>query len=256
MNIALRTVLIIAALLTCTAALADELRTFELKHRNAEDIIPLLRPLLGDGAALSGRGDVLLIRAPKPALKDAQLAIKRFDTPLRQLIITVRQGDSRATDRSGFNVTTRHGVRVYSDRRERESSALQHLRTLEGHWARITTGDAVPETYSSTTVMPGGAVVRRGTQYRQFDTGFEVRPRVTGERVQLTIRPFRAKPAGQGGRYETADLATTVEGALGEWIDIGGAGENRSGSESGLIYHGAGAENRSGHIHLKVELTH
>lgn len=249
-----RILLFLIALLAGTASVADELRTFELKYRSAEELMPLVRPLLGDGASLSGRGSILLIRASKAALKDAADIIERLDTLPKQLLITVQQGDSGALDRQGFEVTTRDGIRLYSDRQRNDARAVQHLRTLEGHWARIETGDAVPLPRRSATVTPGGVVVREGVEYRQFDSGFEVQPRIAGKRVILSVRPFREKPTGHGGRYETSEMVTTVEGALGEWIEIGGGQENRRGSESGLIYHGAGKEKTENRTRLKVEL--
>lgn len=250
----LRTLLALSLLLAGPALAGGELRTFDLRHRSAEEIIPLLRPLLPQEAAISGRDYLLLIRAPESALQDAAEILQRFDTPSRQLLITVQQGDRTRGDRQGFGVDTRHGAHVYGAERQGDSATAQHLRTLEGRWARIETGEAVPLPRRSTQVTPGRIVVQDGIEYRQFGTGFEVQPRVAGRRVILSVRPFRQQRAG-GGRYESEALVTEVEGGLGEWIEIGGAQESRRESETGIIYHRAERKTRDSRIRLKVELV-
>ena len=170
-----RTVLIAFALLAAGTAVADELKTFKLKHRLAEEILPLIRPLLDDGVAFTGRGNTLFIRADKATLREAARAIKELDTRAKQLLITVRQGTSSRGEREGFEVAPGRAD-VYSDRRGRTGSDSQRVRVVEGHWARIQTGEAVPVRSRSTMTHPGGFVSRERTEYRQFNTGFEVPP--------------------------------------------------------------------------------
>lgn len=245
---------ILSVLLTGAAVAGGELRTFDLKHRSAEEIIPLLRPMLPADAAVSGRGYLLIVRAPGHALNEAARLLETLDTRPKQLMITVRHGTESRADHRGLGVDTRRGIHAYGSEQERTGAGVQHLRTLEGRWARIEAGEAVPLHQRSTRATPGGVVVQESIQYGQFGTGFEVQPRISGNRVTLSVRPFRQDRAGRG-IYQTEALATTVEGKLGEWIELGGAQENRRKSETGLIYHRAERHERENRIRLKVELV-
>lgn len=246
--------LALALLPTGVAVAGGELRTFDLKHRTAEELIPLLRPMLPKGTALSGRNYLLIIRAPDAVLTEATELLKRLDSRPSQLMVTVQQGDHSNAARQGIGVDTRRGVHLYGAEREREGASVQRLRVLEGSWARIETGEAVPLPRRSTRVTPGGVEIREGLEYSQYGTGFEVRPRLAGDRVILSVRPFRQRRAGRDGRYETAELITTIEGALGEWIEIGGTQEKGRDSETGIIFHRAQRQASEHRTRLKVEV--
>ena len=61
-----------------------------LQHRTHDQILPALRPLVGDDAALSGMNNRIFIRADAATRTAVKQAIEAMDTPLRSLMIRKR----------------------------------------------------------------------------------------------------------------------------------------------------------------------
>jgi hypothetical protein len=75
---------------------AESLEAIPLQHRLADELIPILEPLLPSGATLTGTGDVLLLRADAATLQQVRAALATLDRPPRQLLITVGQSTGRS----------------------------------------------------------------------------------------------------------------------------------------------------------------
>jgi type II secretory pathway component HofQ len=82
----------LAAALGTATAMAQDLEIIELQHRRAEDVIPIVQPLLDPGGVLSGVDDKLLVRTTPANLAQIREAVAAIDRPQRQLLITVGQG--------------------------------------------------------------------------------------------------------------------------------------------------------------------
>ena len=253
----------LAAMLAAATAWADALETITLRHRSAEDLIPVLQPLLPAGAAIAGTGSVLLVRAEPSTLEQVRQAVATLDRAPRQLLITVGQDTAAQTQRAGIEGSGTVGsgdVRVGvnappsaqdgaeivlhgNDQRDRIRT-VSSVRTLEGYEAYLTLGESRPFTSSSVTVMPhAGVVAHERTDYRDVLTGFYATPRLSGDRVTLEISPQQSRVApGQRGTVATQSVTTTVSGRLGEWIEVGGASGNRNGSTAGLATWGTRTE--------------
>ena len=111
----------------------------------------------------------------------------------------------------------------------RASSLAGTVRILEGHSARIATG----ETAALTTRHRRGTV----TTLVPADSGLEAHARVLGDgRVLLELRPFEARFRGDG-RIETAEAATTLTVEPGKTVVIAGltrrAGSRQPGCPAG-----------------------
>jgi len=103
-------------------------------------------------------------------------------------------------------------------------------------------------------VGPGGAVVSESVVYRDLGTGFSAEPQLAGDNVTLTISPTHDTPGRYGpGSANVQRLTTTVSGRLGEWIDLGGSVEERSGEESGVLRHSTRGGSTGRRVQLKVE---
>ena len=87
------------ATLAGAPALADELEIIDLHFRRADDIIPIVRPLLESGGALTGADDKLFVRSSPANLAQIREAVDAIDRPQRQLLITVGQGSADAAGR-------------------------------------------------------------------------------------------------------------------------------------------------------------
>jgi type II secretory pathway component HofQ len=262
-----RVLLPVAVLVACGAPTwspAESLEAIPLHHRLAEEIIPLLQPLLPGDAAVTGTGNVLLVRADAATLQQVRAALAVLDRAPRQLTITVGQ----ATGSSDRNRSVRGSGTIASDdvhvgvnrppaaesgaeivvRGDTSRDDLRNVstvRALEGREAYVAIGQSQPFTSSSViTSSPHGTVHSHSTGYRDVLGGFYVTPRLQGERVTLEISPFQQQPANvaRNPSVATQTLTTTVSGRLGEWIELGGAAGASDGSTAGLVTWGARSE--------------
>ncbi|GMR08421.1 MAG: secretin N-terminal domain-containing protein [Gammaproteobacteria bacterium] len=259
------------------------LEVIYLKHRPAREIIPLIKPFVGPGGAVSGTGFKLIVRATPEYMRQVKNILTEIDAGLNNLIIQVRQGQQRndireATEVSGnirsgdaeisvpgsggggvtisggsSDSTGRIKLRRTHDRGN--SQANQKIRVLEGQPAFIQVGVSVPLAQSTTTTGPGGTVVQQSIQYKDVTSGFDVIARVNNDIVTLEISPRNETLSRRGGGAINIRRAqTVVSGKLGEWIDIGGSSTNRRSNTSGYTYSTQSRSKRNSSIFLKVEI--
>ena len=88
-----------------------------------------------------------------------------------------------------------------------------------------------------------GAVIGATTDYRELASGFDVLPRVNGDRVMLDISTRQEQATDANSGAATVQRATTtIAGRLGEWIDLGGV--TSSASEESVAVGTGGATTR------------
>ena len=73
--------------------IGGQLAIIELQHRTANDIIPILLPLLQPDDTISGNGYQLFVTAPPESLQRLRTIITELDRAAKQLAITVVQGE-------------------------------------------------------------------------------------------------------------------------------------------------------------------
>jgi len=254
------------------AAAADELEIITLKYRSAEQVIPVIRPLIAPGGSVSGMQNQLVLRTTKANLEDIRKVLASLDAQPRRLMIYVRQDAESASTQHGAELSGRVGsgavgpgerargqsrpgvtARIYDSRGATDDRITQQLQVLEGNPAYIHVGQSVPVPAQTVTRTPNGLVVTDSVTYRDLTTGFEVVPRVSGERVFLDISPRREIPAGSRGGADVQRAVTSVSGRLGEWLELGGSSRDESRSDSGLLRGGTGARTDTRRIWVKVE---
>jgi type II secretory pathway component GspD/PulD (secretin) len=246
------------AWLACAVALAQELTIIDLRHRRAEDVIPVVQPLVEPGGVVSGVDAKLLVRTSPANLAQIRAAVEAIDRPQRQLLITVGQGTvtDTSTGRARGSATIGNGdVQVGVNRPPSSQSGVQasvrggsqqaslrnlsSVRTLEGSETWIAVGQSVP--FTTTTVTPGwGGAVQRSTTFRDVSSGFFATARLNGDLVTLEISPRQQQfqPSRTGGTVQTQGANTVVNGRLGEWMQVGAVREASSGSETGVLVWG------------------
>lgn len=253
-------------------AAAAELEIITLKYRSAEQVIPVIRPLVAPGGTVSGMQNQLILRTTKANLEDIRKVLASLDALPRRLMIYVRQEAEAANAQGGAEVSgsvgsgevvtgnqrqgqERRGVtaRIYESRSATDDHITQQIQVLEGNTATIQIGQSIP--VPAQTVMPGvyGPLVTGSFAYRDFATGFEVVPRVSGEHVLLDISPRRQTPVGSLGGADVQRAVTTARGRLGEWFELGGSTRDESRSDSGLLIGAAGTRKDNHRIWVKVE---
>jgi len=277
-----------ALLLALPAAAQQEMEIIPLQHRPLEQVLPVLRPLLEPGGTLSGMGDKLIVRASRRNRDEIRQALAAIDTAARSLVIQVTQDRETAMHDSGAEAYGRVGSgnvriiqpssgaasgagngggsveirrngnvvggRIVESRSARSSGATQSVRVVEGGRAYINVGQSLPLPMRQVIVGPGGAIVTDSVVYRDIGQGFYAEPRLSGDRVTLEISPQFDTPGNAGyGSVNTQRLSTTVSGRLGEWIELGGSGQQAIGSERGNLSTGTAEVRDSRGIWLRVE---
>ncbi len=242
---------------------AAELEVVTLKYRSAEEVVPVIRPLLAPGGTVSGLQNQLILRTTRANLAEIRKVLERVDAMPRRLMIYVRQDAEGLSAEAGGVVTaeTRAAARasgeikarIYETRGATDDSVTQRVQVLEGRPATIQIGQSVPVPAYAVTRGIGGVTAVQGVEYRDYSTGFVVVPRIAGDRVTLEISPRRETPTDSLGGADTQRAATMVSGALGEWIEIGGSAANESRRESGLLLGAAGQRKDYRSIWVKVE---
>lgn len=227
-----------------------------LKHRSVEQVIPVLRPLVEPGGVVSGQGYQLILRASPRNLADLKNALAAIDTPQRRLVISVRFDNQAESARSGVEArgTLRSGdlsvssqrfpaersqaeVRIDSSRQASDERIDQRVQVLEGGRAFISTGQSRPLTQRQIIRTPsGGTLIQDSTVMQDMQTGFEVVPRVSGNTVFLDMAPQREVPGALGpGSVQSQRVASSISARLGEWVELGGAGESTTRRDSGVL---------------------
>src|SRR6185295_14624985 len=215
------------------------LEVISLRHRTAEQVIPVLRPLLEPGGALSGQYNQLIVRTSPANLAQIRAVLDAIDQPARRLVISVRFENAQQSARSGVQTDARisnrgssANVRIEDSRASRDAQVDQRIQVLEGGQAHISTGES--------------------RIYGQAGTGISVVPRVSGNSVTLEIAALQEAFTG-GGAIQGERAASTVRGGLGEWIELGGASSISSRADGGILSARERSSAGSRGIWVKVE---
>lgn len=261
------------------------LEVIDLKYRSAEQIVPMLRPLLAPGGTISALQNRVIVRTTPQNLAELRKVLDAVDTMPKRLVITVRQeaaGTGLASEtevsgsigtegarvtmpgsrsKQGATAEVRKGdnvarARVLSSQSAATDRGVQTMQVLEGNEALIRIGQSVPIRSRSVIQTPQGAQITESVEYRDADTGFRVRPRVNGDRVTLEIgsrRDTLADPNSQTFNVQRVD--TVISGRLGEWMEIGGVDQSRVRTDGGTISRRSGSFSDDRKVFLKVELV-
>ena len=139
---------IVLALIACVA-FAQSLEVIELKHRTAQEIIPVLQPLLAPGGSLTGQDYTLFVRTTSTNLAELKRVVAQLDRAPRQLLVSVRtsaqQDLQRESVQASGEISTR-GARARvsgSDTNTtRQGEGVSSVIVLEGNAALINHGSS------------------------------------------------------------------------------------------------------------------
>jgi hypothetical protein len=255
-----------------TAALADDTRIelIELQGRSAEELIPLLQPVVAPDGALSGSGYRLIVRATPAQLADIHRLLAELDQPPQRLLLTVQMGELSQADRreqqlqlrqqgtagsisvgggtkgnDGLLIERRDGqdsaaVRLHSTHSLRDAANRQQVQAVAGQPAFIATGSErpYPSQVESWRGPRGGRSGAVSMEYKQAVSGFYAVARLRGDQVVVQISPQReAFDERDQGTVNSQRIITTVSGPLDSWLALGGSGTS--------VYQQHGATGRS-----------
>ncbi len=237
-------------------AVADyPIEIIELKARPLEEVLPVVRTLIGAGETATGMGSSLVLKASPAHVREIRKLLLEIDRPPKRLLITVNKQGDMARSSSGYTASadikagdgqisinspghavdeTRTRVRIHGSSDQRKRAIGQKVQGLEGRPAFIASGSRIPVPGVERYYENGYLHERRVTQLHDASSGFYVVPRLSGEHVTLEIHQRDDRPGMRRGVIKTQSTGTFVRGRLGEWISLGGIDTSSNNNQGGL----------------------
>ena len=264
----LLSLLFITLFSTISSAEETILEVISLSNRPASEIQPLLSPLLEITDQVIADGSNLIVRTTPERLAEIKTLISKLDVRQSNLIITVIQ--SRQTTADELNAAARVQLNIPVDDLSKSSGRIsghvyptqdqhanentQTIRTMEGNTAYIKAGSTYPtqnvQIYNYSGY--GYPSVSTSTEFIEATTGFAVTPRLAGQQVILDVSPWSDK-MNRRGQIQTQDAQSTIRINLGEWVELGGIGENSNSSSTGNFSTIRQTSKNQLHILVKVD---
>lgn len=282
----MKNILVTLVLLLFAAPVWAELEVIVLKHRSAEEVLPVIRPLLDKDAVASGMNNQLILRTSPHNLAQIRKLLESIDTAPRRLKITVMQNvDSETVARltelsgsvglsrearvtvpgsantGGLTVDAGQGqdrlkAHVISTRSLEDDRKTQQLQVLEGNRALVRSGQSVPVPQRQVIQNPWGTQVIDSTQYQEVSSGFYVLPRINGDNVTLEISAQNDSLAPDQTNYPTTRIqqtSSTVSGRLGEWLLVGETGQQGNLDDGTISTRSVSQTHQQRNVLIKVE---
>lgn len=280
---------ILGILLTLSSAgalFAQELEVIELKHRSADEVLPIIRPLLEPDEVANGMGYQLILRTSPATLAQIKQVLASLDQAPRRLRISVMQDVDQATlahmrevsgsvrlgnsvrldvpggaNQNGLSAQLQRGgdtlnARIDDRDSQNKDHKTQQVQVLEGGRAYIRVGQAVPVPQRQLIQHPWGTEVVEQTQYQDVSSGFYVSPRIRGDHVTLEISTQNDSVGNMQGNYPRQNVqrsSTTLSGRLGEWMEMGGVSQHQESRNDSLNSRNSSQTDESRNVYIKVE---
>jgi hypothetical protein len=170
----------------------------------------------------------------------SQPAAQPSDGSPRRLVILVRFDDAGEAARRDIGVSGRISnrgsdleLRAQDAGSSREERVDQRVQVIEGGRATLFIAQSRPVMQRQNIQTPAGTVGQQTIVVQEAVSGFQVAPRLSGDRVFLEIAPQSERLDSRGG-VEGQRLATSVVGRLGEWFEISSVVAREAQDERGL----------------------
>jgi type II secretory pathway component HofQ len=227
---------------TCLA----ETAVISVNFRDASGVLPMVETLLSPQgrATVDVRTNTIVVSDDSASVKKIRDFLAHIDKPVEQVTIRFRfqqAGVSKNRDISAsgkvsgdnWSVSVGRGskkegvhVRAQDRRGSVAQSSESFVRVLSGDAAYIRVGTEIPYTERWGYLCRRYARSVKKTDFQHMETGMEVRPVVTKERVHIEIIPrVSYKEPGEKGVIHLSEASTRVSVSKGQWVTIGGHGQ-------------------------------
>jgi hypothetical protein len=230
-----------------------------LRHSTVEQVLPALQPLLEPGATLTGQRGQLILRASPANVADIRLALETLDRPARRLQISVRFEDAMVASTQSVQTNARIGsdgsrieVRARDAYGRNDERVDQRVQVVEGGRAFIATGQSRPIAQRQRIQTPGGVISQDTFVMQEASSGFEVVPRLAGDRVFLDLASQRERLAGSGA-VQGQHLSSSTAARLGEWFELGGLSAGGIQNDGGIASASRSESTQMRRVWVKVE---
>jgi type II secretory pathway component GspD/PulD (secretin) len=269
-------VLVVLLGLACGRAVYADypIEVIELQYRTLEEVIPVIRPLLGANDSVTGMGNNLVLKAPAERIRQVRQLLVQLDRPPQRLLITVGNEGEVARSSRGYNAgadikagdgqvsinspgrpvdSTRARIRLHDNTSRNSGSTNYQVQALEGRPAYISSGVQVPVSGVERYYHDGIPYERRTMQMQQVSSGFYVVPRLQGDSVTLEILQHDDRLTRRRDVVSTQSAGTVVRGRLGEWLQLGGIDTTTDSNQGGLGRSVSSRDSELRRISVKVD---
>ncbi len=240
----------IVLLLFANQVFAQEMLTkvIDLNYVSANQVITLIKPLLQTGEAVSGSGQMLVVKVSPDTLTQVRLVLHKLDQPPTTFQVEIYQGtpDWLNMQQSGGETVT------YSTSGEYTQRQSQSVKVLDGAAAFVSTGEDIP------VLSAVGVGWSTGVAYQRYNasTGFFVQPHLEGSRVKLTIKRVRQQQNPQNDQqFDNQQLDTTMMVPLGKWVSLGSAEGPDSPPSTTQTYSAGNKFSHNATLYIKVSVV-
>ena len=261
---------------TASSGQNEQLEIIQLNNRPAEEVIPIIKPMLKPNDAITGSGYQLFLRTDAKTLGEVTRLLKVMDKAPRNLIISVRNNVDIGSESTDFNVSGNYEigddtqvvvgdrppreegtrVRINKNEREQENDTKHMVRVIEGGQAFITAGEIRPYEHRTIIRHRNGVSVYDNVDYQDITSGFYVTPRLTGNgEVSLQVKPhYRSVRDEDRGTIDVQEADTMITTKLGQWVQIGGVDTEAKSNDKGILSTSRSKSDRTSSIYVKVEV--
>lgn len=263
--------LLLLSISLCSAA-ALEFKIITLHHRFAEDLLPVIQPIVGNEGTATAMQNNLIIRTSPEKMAEIEQLVANLDSPRQNLRITVNRQNSSLSARSSIEAggNKRIGKTVISNgsypprqndsvrigiennQNINSSNSSQFLQVLDGESAFISVGQSIPYTSEWMTLTQRYISVQRSTEFADISTGFAVRPRSVGNQVELEITP-RFAQLNQRGFIDFDTLKTVIRADRGVWINISGIMQENDEVSRAILHSQTGGQSLNNQLLIRVD---
>lgn len=263
-------------ILMTSAVYADAIHHYDLHSRTADEIIPILEPLLLQNESISGTGFLLFIQTSNQRAAELKQLIESIDQRGKTLRISVTSDENLVTHENTIqssirvdsgdtrviigqpsrNTDTNIEIKGKYATRNTENSKTQFINLEEGSSAFVSkeTLRFIPVT--TFIRNPRGIAAIDHTEVNVRTDGFYVEARTIDEQyATINIQSFASgNQNNQSFENEQLSVDTSLRARIGEWVELGGIGESSSTSSSGILSRTRRSEDRFNKIFLKIEV--
>ncbi|HLQ85895.1 MAG TPA: secretin N-terminal domain-containing protein [Salinisphaeraceae bacterium] len=210
-----------------------------IAHANAEALVPVIEPLVGQGGYVKAYQGRLIIKADDEAVARIRELLAQLPSQPRTVSIYLRR-HATAIERDGGIRAGRRGVIIEGGSRRQQSESSYMIQALSGHAVSITQGSLIAAAGGYYPVLVN------------LQQGIWATAEIVGDnRVRLHIEQRFAR-RDRGGHIDTQGAATTLLLTPGQWQALGQIEVQAQDDELGLG--GIAGHGRSMQLPLAVKV--
>lgn len=207
-------------------------------NRNAAELLPVVEVLLSESGKVSidSQTNAIIIKDSPSVLENIRKALAGLDRAPEQVTIRFRFHEDALSQKNAFSVsgkasggdwavkTGRHGkknsvqAKMQDIKQDDEQSITSSITVLSGKSAYVAVGKKIPYTKRWAYFGEQYTTVGESVSFETVETGFDVRPTVTGATVRIEIVPRVSDTNGRVIHF--AEASTVLVVPRGKWVSL------------------------------------